>query len=109
MMAVEAAVVARKWRRVILLLRMMQVLPWVSRVNGAGLVASGLTSVAGRKLRSNSRRLSVENCVLLTQLLRHATAACLTTALTGTDWRSSRSVRQNAEPPLRRNDGSGVV
>ena len=33
----------------------------------------------------------------------HATAARLATD-TGVDWRSSRSVRQNAEPPLRRKE-----
>ena len=39
-----------------------------------------------------------------------ATAACsATTFAAGSELRSSRSVRQNAEPPLRRNEGSGVV
>ena len=39
----------------------------------------------------------------------HATAARSGIAAAGTERRSSRSVRQKAEPPLRRNDGSGVV
>ena len=40
---------------------------------------------------------------------RHATAARSGVATAGTERRSSRSVRQKAEPPLRRNEGSGVV
>jgi hypothetical protein len=39
----------------------------------------------------------------------HATAARSGIAAAGTERRSSRSVRQKAEPPLRKNDGSGVV
>src|SRR6185436_5928050 len=39
----------------------------------------------------------------------YATAARSGVVAAATDRRSSRSVRQKAEPPLRRNEGSGVV
>jgi hypothetical protein len=51
----------------------------------------------------------VEICAPSTQYPRHATAAWFTAADSGTDCLSSRKVKQKAEPPLRRKDGSGVV
>src|SRR6516225_3065796 len=110
MTAVEVA--ARKRRRVILLLSMMQSSHWVPALAppiSAGAVARRpvqLHAVTGRKLRSNSPRLSVE---ISWPHQRHAAATLRTLAEIGTDRRSRRSVRQKAEPPLRRNEGSGVV
>src|SRR6266487_6186729 len=63
-----------------------------------------------RKLRGsleqNSSRLSGD---IYARIAGQATAASGATAESGTVRRSSRSVRQKAEPPLRRKEDSGVV
>ena len=64
------------------------------------------------RFRSKGIRPPVPSPILRTQGPRrmrpHATAADATTTR-ARDRRSRRSVRQKAEPPLRRNDGSGVI